>query len=205
MTFLRLCAVFLCLVIAMPAMAENIDYISDPLYEPLGDTHPLEELFELAEDGDARAQYILGDLYGKGKGGVSQNIPLAKMLFAHSAKGGSGQALIRLAAIAKIEKDLTAAYQWYDLAVDHLDNGPTRDWAENQQDTLNEKLDRDQKRAAKNAAEGWEENDLTPLKLDHPLSPLGKKDKKATADTPPDNPAETDSQTKEKESTNEQD
>ena len=60
-------------LLAPPARA--MEYYSDPVYKLLNkdDHHPMEDMVNLAEQGDTRAQFIMGDLYAKGKGDVGLN------------------------------------------------------------------------------------------------------------------------------------
>jgi hypothetical protein len=167
---------------AAPASAgSSIDYISDPLFEPIdgGDSHPLQGLFELAEASDARAQFILGDLYSKGKGGIPKNVALSKILFEHSAKLGHYEAFIRLAALAKEDKNYVSAWKWYTLANERLKWGETRDWATKARKELEQEMSAADKKAARSAVKQWKVTRLKPLKLEHPLNPLGKKSKPA--------------------------
>ena len=94
---------------------------SDPVYKPLYEeaVHPLAVLIEMAEeDGDARAQFILGDLYSKGKGGFAKDPEKAAHWFEASARSGYIHSYIRLAALASKRGDRIAAYQWYYLGED---------------------------------------------------------------------------------------
>ena len=107
------------LVIAAPAHAqEKITFFEDPVFKPLNkdDEHPMADLILLADQGDTRAQFILGDLYAKGKGGLVKNPQKARHWFNQSAISGYGASLIRLAALAKRDGNIIEAYSWYDLA-----------------------------------------------------------------------------------------
>ena len=140
-----------------PALAE-LSYFKDPVYQTLAteDTHPMSDMIALAKSGDAQAQFILGDLYAKGKGGLEKSPRLAKGWFEKSAFNGYGAGFIRLAALAKREKDLKTALQWYLLAEDHL-KGAQRTWARAQKKDIlaQKKLDRKDIAAAENFARGW--------------------------------------------------
>lgn len=183
---LILTAFAFCLGGAVSALADTsgqsaVDYISDPLFEPIGggDSHPLQGLFELAENSDARAQFILGDLYSKGKGGIRKNEPLAKTLFEHSAKLGHYEAFIRLAAMAKDDEDYISAWKWYTLADERLKWGDTRDWATEARKEIEDQLSREDKKAARAAIKEWKVTRLDPLELEHPLNPLGEEQEPA--------------------------
>ena len=155
---MRLFAVLLLLLPAFTADAATIRYYEDPVYKPLAaeDPHPMEDLVNLAEQGNARAQYILGDLYGKGKGGLGKNRVKARYWFETSARGGYTMAFIRLAAMAKREKDYIAAYKWYSLSADN-GVGRERKWAQKSRELLakDKKLSRDDIREAREAVNNW--------------------------------------------------
>ena len=120
------------------------------------DPHPMEDLLLLGDEGDSRAQFILGDLYGKGKGGLPRNIGKARDWFEKSARGGYVQSFIRLAALEKRVNKPEDAYKWYTLAVDTLPSGEKK-WAQTARDTLakEQNLTPDQIKAAKKAAQDW--------------------------------------------------
>src|ERR1700722_15856839 len=92
---------------ATEARAETTKYYQDPVYVKIAkdEPPPMDDLTALAEQGDVRAQYILGDLYGKGKGGLAKNHVLAQYWFETAARHGYTAAFIRLAALAKHEND----------------------------------------------------------------------------------------------------
>lgn len=140
------------------AAAETIKYLSDPVYEKLAaeDPHPMEDLLLMGEEGDARAQFILGDLYGKGKGGLPRNIKKARAWFEQSARGGYAQSFIRLAALEKRVKKPEDAYKWYTLAIETLPSAE-RKWAQTSRDALvkEHSLTPAQTKAAKAAASAW--------------------------------------------------
>ncbi|HRI77164.1 MAG TPA: hypothetical protein PLX33_09265 [Alphaproteobacteria bacterium] len=143
---------------AHSAAAETIKYLSDPVYEKLAaeDPHPMEDLLLMGEEGDARAQFILGDLYGKGKGGLPRNIKKARGWFEQSARGGYAQSFIRLAALEKRVKKPEDAYKWYTLAIEALPSAE-RKWAQTSRDALvkEHSLTPAQTKAAKAAASAW--------------------------------------------------
>lgn len=117
----RLLVFLLALMLATPAaQAEKIKFYEDPVFDALNpdDPHPMEDLFKLAEDKDVRAQFILGDLYAKGKGGLRKDSKKAQHWFEESARAGYTPSFIRLAALAKRAGDTKEAYKWYTLAND---------------------------------------------------------------------------------------
>ncbi len=126
--FLIALVLFAC---SFPAAAGTIDYQQDPAYQMLNtnDHHPMSDLLLLAEKGDVRAQFILGDLYAKGKGGLQKNKKMARHWFETSAKNGYFNSFIRLAALAKNDKNPVAAYQWYTLAIKHFSYGKAQKYA----------------------------------------------------------------------------
>lgn len=140
-----------------PAAAQ-IKYQTDPVYEKMAaeDPHPMEDLIALGEEGDIRAQFILGDLYSKGQGGLPRNIKKSREWFEKSARGGYPQSFIRLAALEKRMKNPADAYKWYTLAIETLPAGERR-WAQTSRDTLvkDESLTNAQTRAARQAAAEW--------------------------------------------------
>lgn len=144
------------LFLARPAAAESIDYFQDPVYQKINadDSHPMEELLELAQKGDPRAQYILGDLYGKGKGGLGKNRVKSRYWFETAALNGYSMAFIRLAAQAKNARDYVSAYKWYMLDISDS-GGDERKWSLDQRDKLEKKLSKNDLREAKEAANTW--------------------------------------------------
>lgn len=121
--FLITAFVLTAVVMAAPVRADDKDKIvfyEDPVFKPLndGDEHPMSDLIKLSENGDTRAQFILGDLYAKGKGGLVKSTEKAKHWFSQSAMNGYGASFIRLGALAKREGNMAEAYSWYDLGSD---------------------------------------------------------------------------------------
>lgn len=153
---LALLPVLLC---SQPALAEKIEYYQDPVYQRLnpGDPHPMNDLIGLAEEDDVRAQFILGDLYAKGKGGLSKNEKKASYWFQQSAKRGYYPSFIRLAALAKRRNDPIEAYKWYTLAIEHFSGGKDQKYAIKARNDLaaDAKLTQDQIREARKAADNW--------------------------------------------------
>lgn len=155
--FLLLLPVLL-IAAAAPAQAEKIKYYEDPVYKPLNkdDSHPMSDLIALAEGGDSRAQFILGDLYAKGKGGLVKNIQKGGYWFEESAKAGYGPAFIRLGALAKNNKDPVAAWSWYDLGGD-LARGADARYARKARDEVAGKLSSEQLGTARGMASDWKQ------------------------------------------------
>jgi hypothetical protein len=147
----------LLLTVATPCHAE-IRYFKDPIYKTLApeDHHPMQDMIDLASNGDAEAQFILGDLYSKGKGGLVKSIATGRTWFEKSAYNGQGIAFIRLAALAKKAEDFKSAYQWYVLASDSL-SGDARSWAFDQRKILvkEKKITPQDIRDAAKAAREW--------------------------------------------------
>jgi hypothetical protein len=136
-----------------------VPYYPDPVLEEASDQdpHPMAEMINLAKDGDARAQFILGDLYSKGKGGLAKNEKKARYWFETSARNGYAQSFIRLAALAKRRDNFVDAYKWYTLGIEKLRSGPAQKFAIDQRNRLamEKKLDRDDIRTARADAEDW--------------------------------------------------
>jgi hypothetical protein len=153
--------------------AENITtYKSDPVFAPINedDKHPLQGLFDMAHEGDARAQYILGDLFSKGKGGVGKDIEKARLLFNHSAKNGNAQAFIRLAALEKNQENLKDAYKWYHLSIDYQKRRDLKNWSKRALKDLleNDELTSEDKKSARMDVKEWKKSDLAALSLGKP-------------------------------------
>lgn len=132
-------------VLAMPAYAEgtakkSLIYYDDPVYKQIaeGDEHPMSDLLHLADKGDTRAQFILGDLYAKGKGGLVRDEKKGAHWFEESAKNGYGPSFIRLAALAKRRNDPIAAWSWYDLGSSYAEGRDAR-YASRARDALEKK------------------------------------------------------------------
>lgn len=144
---------------ALPLSAGAIEYYPDPVYERLApeDPHPMDDMIAEAKDGDARAQFILGDLYSKGKGGLPKDDRKAYGWFNTSAKSGYAVAFVRLASLAKRQKKPVEAYKWYTLAVDYMDDRDWHKYAVSARDELAEKskLTDEQKADAKKQANLW--------------------------------------------------
>lgn len=146
--------------LAGPALAD-VKYLSDPLYKPMSDDDPpaMVEMQDLAAQGDPRAQFILGDMYEKGKGGLPKDWKLARRWFEESGMHGYGHSFIRLAAMAKSEKDGVGAWQWYTLAISNLDNDDVQQHAVQARKDVGEKfaLTKDDIRTAEKAVDEWED------------------------------------------------
>lgn len=127
-----LLAVIICIGLLTPAAARaDLKYFPDPAYKRLNadDPPPMAEMVDLANQGDTRAMFILGDMSEKGKGGLEQDRKQARRWFEESAKHGYNQSFIRLAAMAKHDNNPQEAWQWYTLAIDSFDSGDTQDYA----------------------------------------------------------------------------
>lgn len=143
-----------------PANAAGVSYYPDPVYKRLNDDdpQPMEEMLELAGEGDPRAQYILGDMYQKGKGGLAKSAKESRRWLEESAMHGYGQSFIRLAAQAKRDDNAAEAWQWYTLAIDAL-SGKEEDFAiQARKDLVDEyKLTREDISAARKAMNEWKD------------------------------------------------
>ena len=132
-------AMLAAVLLAAPARAdEKIVFYEDPVFKPLndGDEHPMSDLLKLSEQGDVRAQFIVADLYAKGKGGLVKNTQKAKHWFSQSAINGYGASFIRLGALAKREGNMVEAYSWYDLGAS-LAGGKDARYSAKARDALN--------------------------------------------------------------------
>lgn len=142
-----------------PARA-GLHYYQDPLFQKVtpAEPHPMDDLISLAKQGDARAQYILGDLYGKGQGELGKNLVMARYWFEASARNGNSMAFIRLAALAKHAKNPVLAYQWYTLGKDAASwNSDERAYDATARDAVAERFKMTPKQisTAKNEARDW--------------------------------------------------
>lgn len=146
----------LCLSVCVPAQAAGVRYLEDPVYTKINkdDEHPMDDLVILAKGGDARAQFILGDLYSKGKGGLAKNRVKARYWFEISARHGYTASFIRLAALAKRSRDYIGAYQWYTLNAAH---GGRREaaWSKSELQRLSLSLSKGAIKEAKDGAKKW--------------------------------------------------
>ncbi|MCE9507455.1 MAG: hypothetical protein K8R48_03955 [Alphaproteobacteria bacterium] len=148
------------LLASLPAAAE-LKYYPDPVYKKLSEDDPLPmaDVLALAGKGDVRAQFIMGDLYAKGKGGMPLDLSEARRWFELSAMHGYNHSFIRLAALAKRENKPAEAWQWYTLAVWSYDHDAAeRQYARDARDALVEaaKIPKDDLRRAKKSALAWE-------------------------------------------------
>ena len=151
------------LVATHPALAEKIKYYQDPVFEKIadGDVHPMGDMIDLAEKGDVRAQFILGDLYAKGKGGFTKNLKKGAFWFEKSAAQGYDAAFIRLAALAKSRSAPVDAYQWYSLALEH-GQGKTREYARKAREDL--KLSPEDIGKARKATAAWKKDRIKEMR-----------------------------------------
>ena len=165
------------LSLAPPAQAATIRYYEDPPYQPINkeDPHPMADLVALAEQGDGRAQFILGDLYGKGKGGLGKNQVKARYWLETAARNGYTMSFIRLAAMAKRARDYTAAYKWYSLSVD---NGTSKErrWSSKARELLSKdgRISKDDQREAREAINDWLKKREKVLAEDHEKARLAR-------------------------------
>ncbi|MEZ0260084.1 MAG: hypothetical protein ACAH80_03700, partial [Alphaproteobacteria bacterium] len=95
----------------------------------------------------------LGDMYGKGKGGLGRNLVKSRYWFESAALRGYDPAFIRLAALAKRQKDMVEAYKWYTLAIGHT-GGKLSKWSRKARENL--KISGAQADEAKRAARDWD-------------------------------------------------
>lgn len=152
-------AAVITLAFAVPAaQAEKIKYLSDPPYQTMApeDAHPMDDMKALAKEGDLRAQFILGDLYSKGKGALKKNTKQARYWFENSAYHGYSFSFIRLAALDKRAKKPEEAYKWYTLCMDKM-SGDERKWCDKSRDELvkSANMTREQIKSAKKKAGSW--------------------------------------------------
>jgi TPR repeat protein len=158
--YLRIFAAAALICAAAPAQAD-LKYYPDPVHRKLSDDDPpaMSDMTELALEGDTRAMFILGDMYEKGKGGLPKDLKESRKWFEESGMHGYGHSFIRLAAMAKLEKKPIEAWQWYTLAIRHLDNDDTQNYAIQARKALEEKfqLTSEDIAAARDAQDAWED------------------------------------------------
>lgn len=151
------------LLMAVPVSAHaNIKYYPDPVYQKFGpdDTSPMADMVDMASQGDVRAQFIMGDLYSKGKGGVAKDPAEARHWFEESGRHGYAYSFLRLAAMAKRENKPLEAWQWYSLAIKAFDDGDERKFAITARHDVAEsaKLSLEDLRQARKSMSDWEDD-----------------------------------------------
>lgn len=104
---------------AEPVHEDDIEFSQMSVLNP---SKEFQVFLDLARSGDARAQFILGDVYAKGRSGLEQNDEKARKWFTRAARQDYHPALVRLAALEKHADDPLAAYKWYNLALDRFDS-----------------------------------------------------------------------------------
>ncbi len=116
--FTLLLAALLLLSCARAACADLPD-MPDPVHVQFDkiDPPPMDDMRTLAKEGDARAMFILGDMYEKQKGGLKKDWTKARKWFQDAAIHGMNYAFIRLAVMAQHDKHPQEAWQWYSLAI----------------------------------------------------------------------------------------
>ncbi len=146
--------------LVFPLETQAISYRQDPVFIPLNKDapHPMSELMDMAEENDPRAQFILADLYEKGRGGLPKNLAKSKEWFEQSAVGDYAMGFVRLAAQAKKSGDFQSAYQWYTLALElyEYDAKMRKYVVKARNDIVGDgKLDKEGMKAAGKAASQW--------------------------------------------------
>lgn len=165
-----------------PARADEdkVIFYQDPVFKPLNadDPHPMTDLTNLAEGGDVRAQFIIGDLYAKGKGGLVKNEETAAHWFSMSAINGYGASFIRLAALAKHKGDMVQAYSWYDLGAD-LAGGDDGRYCAKARDAL--KLSDEDEDKADTLSSAWRKEKAKVLRAQEEAAKLKRKEEDKAA------------------------
>ncbi len=123
MTTRRIFAFLLALTLAFalaPRALADLPPMPDPVHVPLDkqEPPPMESMRQLAQEGDTRAMFIVGDMYEKQKNGLPKNWTKARKWFEDAGMHGMNYAFIRLAAMAKHDRHPKKAWQWYTLAID---------------------------------------------------------------------------------------
>jgi len=114
-----------------------------------------------AEQGAAPAQLNVGQMYAEGKG-VSQNMDQAKYWFKKAAKQGDNRASYNLALIEERSRNLSDAYQWYDLSArDGMLDQRIKDKAQGKIRTIAANMSQQDIQSAKDRADRWIQSDDT--------------------------------------------
>jgi len=141
------------LLFAAPAFAEEEAALPSPRSAT---TSGPQDLIDLAEDGNVMAQFILGDIFSKGKAGVDKDLDVAQAWFTRAAASDHRFAMIRLAAVYKAKGEHVQAYKWYDLALDRFEDEETpHAYLENRQDELTKKMTEEEIDQAEDLARKW--------------------------------------------------
>lgn len=171
---------------SVPVLA--LQYYPDPIYRKLNaeDVVPMQDIIDMATQGDVRAQFIMGDLYSKGKGGLAKNIAESRRWFETSAIHGYYNSFIRLAAMAKNDGNPEEAWQWYTLAINGFDSGPERAYSIQARDALveEEKMTREDIRNARKAMREWEDKRDDQLRAERDAAREAARAERAQEETP---------------------
>ncbi len=118
----------------------------------------LRELRPLAEQGDAKAQYILGLMYGNDQG-VPQDYAEAVKWYRKAAEQGDAKAQTNLGVMYSmgqgVLQDWVRAYAWYDLGASSSPHGEVRDKAVKYRDIYAKMMTPAQKSEAQKLAREW--------------------------------------------------
>ncbi len=118
----------------------------------------LREWRPLAEQGNAEAQFNLGNMYRKGLG-VPQDYAEAVNWFRKAAEQGHAKAQLFLGNMyffgQGVSKDYVQAYMWFNLAASRHPPGEVRDTAVKNRDIVAKKMTPAQKAEAKKLAREW--------------------------------------------------
>ncbi len=190
-------ALLMCLAMAAgtaTAAQAELKYYPDPAYHKLNsdDPHPMDEMIDLAKQGDARAQFILGDMYEKGKGGLEKDMKESRHWFEESAVHGYSHSFIRLAALAKHEDNPVEAWQWYTLAINSFDSGDAQQFVIKARHDLVEtaELSRDDIWEARKAVDAWEDSRDKQLRMEKEQQEKDAEAKLAASEHPDKKPAQ---------------
>ncbi len=124
------------------------------------DASALQECKPLAEQGDAKAQYILGRMYDLGEG-VPQDYAEAAKWYRKAAEQGDAKAQFALGAMYSygrgVPQDYVQAHKWYNLAASRYAPESDRDRAVKNRDILAAKMTPAQIAEAQQLAREWKE------------------------------------------------
>jgi TPR repeat protein len=145
-------------LIVLPVAAQDFEKGSEALER--GDyAAALKELRPLAEQGDARAQLNLGNIYYKGLG-VTQDYAEAMKWYGKAADQGDAEAQLDVGFMYEegqgVQQNLVLAYMWMSLAAVHFPKGSgMQTIALMKRSILGEKMTASQVRKAKKLAKKW--------------------------------------------------
>jgi len=153
-----LCAGF---ILGLTACTDEADFNAGVAAYKRGDyATALREWRPLAKQGNADAQYNLGNMYSEGKG-VPQDYPRAVGLWRKAAEQGYADAQYNLGFMYSmgrgVPQDRVQAHMWFKLAASRLPPGEKRDIAVKNRDIVTKRMTPAQISEAQKLAREWME------------------------------------------------